>query len=89
MGRTIPSFRIAEAQEAADWKSFRRALPRQDRAAFDEMLGSARLYTSASSAAVRASRFEGMTMAIIFHHYRLLMRAVGGAPATGPREGRP
>ena len=77
MGRTIPSFRIAEAQEAAEWQAFRRALPRGDRAAFDEMLGSARLYTSASSAAVKASRFEGMAMAMIFYHYRLLMRSVG------------
>ncbi len=87
MGRTIPSFRIAEAQEAAEWKSFRKALPRRDRIAFDEMLGSARLYTSASSAAVRASTFVGMTMAVIFHHYRLLMRTVGAASATAPREG--
>jgi hypothetical protein len=43
------------------------------------MLSSARLYTSASSAAVRASKFEGMAMAMIFHHYRLLMRAVDAA----------
>ena len=76
MGRTIPSFRIAEAQEAGEWKPFRRALPRMDRTTFDDMLNSARLYTSASSAAVRASRFEGMAMAVIFHHYRLMMRAV-------------
>jgi hypothetical protein len=88
MGRTIPSFRIVEAQEAAEWKSFRKALPRRDRAIFDEMLGSARLYTSASSAAVRASKFEGMAMAMIFHHYRLLMRAVGVTSGMGPREGR-
>ncbi|HUK80699.1 MAG TPA: hypothetical protein VLU91_08580 [Nitrososphaerales archaeon] len=77
MGRTIPSFRIAEAQEATEWKSFRKALPRRDRTAFDEMLNSARLYTSASSAAVRTSKFEGMTMAVIFHHYRMLMRSMG------------
>ena len=77
MGRTIPSFRIAEAQEAAEWKTFRKALPRGDRAPFDEMLSSARLYTSASSAAVRSSKFEGMTMAIIFNHYRMLTRSVG------------
>jgi hypothetical protein len=86
MGRTIPSFRIAEAQEAAEWKSFRKALPRRDRAAFDEMISSARLYTSASSAAVRASKFEGMAMAVIFHHYRLLMRAVDAASGIEPRE---
>ena len=87
MGRTIPSFRIAEAQEAAEWKSFRKALPHRDRAAFDEMLNSARLYTLASSAAVRTSKFEGMAMAMIFHHYRLLMRAVGATSATNPGEG--
>ncbi len=87
MGRTIPSFRIAEAQEAAEWKTFRKALPRGDRAIFDEMLTSARLYTSASSAAVRASKFEGMAMAIVFHHYRTLMRSVGMMPKATPREG--
>ncbi len=87
MGRTIPSFRIAEAQEAAEWKSFRRALPRRDRDAFDEMLASARLYTSASSAAVRASRFEGMAMALIFHHYRMLARSVGVASEIKRRGG--
>jgi hypothetical protein len=72
MGRTIPSFRIAEAQEAAEWRSFRKALPKKDRVTLDEMLSSARLYTSASSAAVRTSRFEGMAMAIVFHHHRML-----------------
>lgn len=76
MGRTIPSFRIAEAQEVSEWKSFRKALRKKDRAVFDGMLNSARLYTSASSAAVRTSRFEGMTMALLFHHYRMLTRAM-------------
>ena len=76
MGRTIPSFRIAEAQEVAEWRAFRRALPRNDRLAFDEMLSSARLYTSASSAALRTSRFEGLAMALVFHHHRMLAHAV-------------
>ena len=79
MGRTIPSFRIAEAQEVANWRPFRKALPKNDRVTFDQMLNSARLYTSASSAAVRTSRFEGMAMALIFHHYRMLTRALGAA----------
>ncbi len=77
MGRTIPSFRIAEAQETAEWKPFRKALPKRDRATFDQMLNSAKLYTSASSAAVRTSRFEGMAMALVFHHYRMLARTLG------------
>jgi len=88
MGRTIPSFRIAEAQEVSEWKSFRKALPKEDRGIFDEMLSSARLYTSASSAAVRASKFEGMAMAILFNHYRMLMRSVGVLPPTTGEGGR-
>jgi hypothetical protein len=86
MGRTIPSFRIAEAQEVAEWRAFRKALPKGDRAAFDEMLSSARLYTSASSSAVRASKFEGMAMAMVFHHYRRLMRSVGAVTEIRRRE---
>ncbi|MDG6914591.1 MAG: hypothetical protein JRM86_03585 [Nitrososphaerota archaeon] len=72
MGRTTPSFRMAEAQEIEEWRTFRKALPRGEREAFDEMLGSARLYASASSAAVRTSRFEGMAMAIALHHFKAL-----------------
>jgi hypothetical protein len=85
MGRTIPSFRMAEAQEASEWKLYRKALPKKDRRVFDEMLNSARLYTSASSAAVRTSRFEGMAMAIIFHHQRLLTRCIGSLSEFGER----
>jgi len=72
MGRTVPSFRIAEAMEAGEWKAFRRALPKGERRLFDEMLETARLYTSASSSAVRTSRFEGMARALLFHHFREL-----------------
>jgi len=80
MGRTVPSFRIAEAQEFGEWRGFRKALPRRERKAFDEMLNASRLYTSASSAAVRTSRFEGMAMAILFHHYQLLAECAEAIP---------
>ncbi|HZW84431.1 MAG TPA: hypothetical protein VFE91_00820 [Nitrososphaerales archaeon] len=85
MGRTIPSFRIAEEQEVSEWRSFRKALPKGERENFDRLLSSARLYTSASSAAVRTSKFEGMAMAMIFHHQKLLTRAVG--TVSGARRG--
>ncbi len=74
MGRTTPSFRIAEAQEMREWREFRSALPKREREEFDGMLEASRLYASASSAAVRTSRFEGMAMAILFHHYKALAR---------------
>lgn len=74
MGRTVPSFRIAEMQEAEEWRAFRRALPRRERRDFDGMLDTARLYISASSFAVRTSRFEGVAMALLFHHYKQLQQ---------------
>ncbi len=88
MGRTIPSFRMAEAQEVSEWRDFRRVLPKGDRAVFDEMLNSARLYTSASSAALRTSRFEGVAMALIFHHHRMLARMVGTVSLMQDEEAR-
>ena len=88
MGRTVPSFRIAEAQEVREWKAFRNALPKGDKPIFDQMLNTARLYTSASSAAVRTSRFEGMAMAMIFHHQRLLTRAMGSVSEIRRKEAR-
>ena len=78
---------MAEAQETAEWKAFRKALSKRDRVAFDDMLSSARLYTSASSATVRTSRFEGMAMAMVFHHYRMLARTLGAILEIKPKEG--
>ena len=72
MGRTVPSFRLALSQETAQWRLFRKNLPKSEQKIFDEMLGTARLYASASSAAVRTSRFEGMTMALLFHNFKTL-----------------
>jgi hypothetical protein len=74
MGRTVPSFRLAQMREVEEWRTFRRALPKRERGVFDEMLDTARLYISASSFAVRTSRLEGMGMALLFHHYKELQR---------------
>ncbi len=86
MGRTVPSFRIAEMMEASDWKAFRRALPKRERQLFDDMLDTARLYISASSYAVRTSRFEGVGMALLFHHFRELRETM---ELTGEGRGSP
>lgn len=87
MGRTVPSFRIAEAQEAAEWKAFRQALPKQNRIIFDDMLSTAKFYVSASSAALRTSRFEGMAMAMIFHNYKMLARSLEEIAKTKRSDG--
>ena len=87
MGRTVPSFRMAQVAELQSWKRFRAALPRSERKAFDRMLDEARLYTSASSMAVRTSVFEGVFMAILFHHYKELDLALGEVEGDGGGEG--
>jgi hypothetical protein len=72
LGRTLPSFRRAQSAEASEWRPFRRALPRSQRTDFDDLMDEARLYLSASSAAVRTSTFEGVFMGLLFHHYKEL-----------------
>ena len=69
MGRTIPSFRQAVADEYKEWKSFRRALDKKDRKLFDEMWDLTTLYNSAMSYAANPVRIRPILMSIIFHHY--------------------
>jgi hypothetical protein len=53
MGRTIPSYRIASEIEIWKWRPFRKALDKQDRKVFDEMLSIPRFYNSAGTMAYR------------------------------------
>jgi hypothetical protein len=73
MGRTIPSFRIASAEEQKEWRSFRQALDKSDRKAFDDMFSIAQLYNSACSFAAKPIRIQPIFMSIVFHHYKQLM----------------
>ncbi len=72
MGRTIPSFRLATAEEKKEWKEFRQALDKKDRKTFDNMFLAASLDNSVSSYAARPIRIHPIFMSIIFHHYKQL-----------------
>jgi hypothetical protein len=74
MSRTIPSFRMASVQEEKEWKSFRQALDKSDRKAFDNMFSIAHTYNSACSFAAKPIRIQPIFMSIIFHHYKQLMK---------------
>lgn len=69
MGRTVPSFRIALAEEEAEWKEYRKYLGKRERKAFDEMFAIVRLYVSACSNAVKPVRIYVIVVTIIFHHF--------------------
>lgn len=72
MGRTIPSFRIAHAEEEARWRKFRAGLDKGQRPIFDQMFASARLYLSACTCAARPLPLHSILLAILFHHQKRL-----------------
>jgi hypothetical protein len=74
MGRTISSFRLASAEEQKEWRSFRQALDKSDRKAFDDMFSISHLYNSACSYAAKPIRIQPIFMSIIFHHYKQLIK---------------
>ena len=74
MGRTIPSYRIATEIERSKWRSFRKALDKQDRKEFDKMFSYSRLYNSAGSSACRPVLIHPILMSILLEHYKQLKK---------------
>ena len=73
MGRTVPSFRLAQMYEECEWKPFRNALAKSEKKEFDRMFATSRLYISASSYAAKPVRIQPILMSIVFHHYKCLV----------------
>ena len=74
MGKTVPSYRMALDREMQRWSGFARALRKEDRAAFDQMMDACRNYASASSNATRPVIFESMVMSILLNQQKILNR---------------
>jgi len=72
MGRTVPSYRQALEGEIERWKSFRRALRKEDAEAFDRMMDACRLFASAGSMSTRPILLEAMFMSILIHQEKSL-----------------
>ena len=73
MGRTLPLFRLACMAEELRWRGFRSNLDKDDRAKFDEMFSTSRLYNSACSNSARPIVIHCILMSIILHHFKQLM----------------
>jgi hypothetical protein len=69
LGRTIPSFRLALADEESNWSEYRKYLDKKQRHAFDEMFASVRLYISACSNAAKPVRIYVILISILLDHY--------------------
>jgi hypothetical protein len=74
LGRTVPSFRLALAEEESEWRDYRKHLDVSERKDFDDMFAIPRLYISACSGAVSLVRIHPIFISILFHHHRELMK---------------
>ncbi len=74
MGKTVPSYRIALDSEIQRWSGFARALRKEDRTAFDQIMDACRNYASAASNATRPTVFESMVMTVLLHHQKVLSK---------------
>src|SRR3990172_6859679 len=70
MGRTVLPFTQELYREEESWKSYRRALRREDRAMFDELFAAARSPPAACPCSGRAVPFEAILMSILLEERR-------------------
>jgi len=65
MSKTVESYRIALEEEISRWSGFARALRKDDREAFEELMNTGRSYASECSNATQPVVFGPMVMSII------------------------
>lgn len=65
VGRTVESHRIAMEEEIHTWDGFARALRKDDKEAFNELMDMCRSFAMASSNATNPIIFEPMIMSIL------------------------
>src|SRR5512140_3616827 len=70
MGRTVLSFTQELYREEETWKSFRRALRKEDRALLDELFAAARYHTAACACSGRAVPLEAILVSVLIEERR-------------------
>jgi len=74
LGKTIESYRMALDREVQRWSGFARALRKDDREAFEQLIDICRNYASAGSNATRPVLFEPMVLSILVDQQKCLNR---------------
>jgi len=72
MGRTLPPFSQLIESERRAWAPFRRALRKDDQAAFDRLFDCAKLHVQAGVYLSRPWPFEVIAMAVLLEHHKQL-----------------
>lgn len=89
MGKTVPSYRMSLDREVQRWSGFARALRKEDRVVFDQLMDACRNYASAGSNATRPILFEPMVMSILLHQQKILNRLEKELLAVGRQSNKP
>jgi hypothetical protein len=76
MGRTLPPFSQLIERERRAWAPFRRALRRDDQAAFDRLFDCAKLHVQAGVYLSRPWPFEVIAMAVLLEHHKRLEQSL-------------
>ena len=74
LGKTVESYRLRLDKEIQRWSGFARALRKDDRETFEELMDVCRNYASAGSNATRPVLFEAMVMCILVEQQKTLNR---------------
>lgn len=74
MGKTVPSCRIALEGEISRWSGFAKALRREDREAFDELMDACRSFASESSNATNPIIFEPLVISMLLSQHMRISR---------------
>ncbi len=72
MGKTVESYRVALDLEVLRWSSFSRALRKEDRDVFEQLIDVCRNYASAGSNSTRPVLFEPMVLSILIDQQKTL-----------------
>ncbi|MCW4022675.1 MAG: hypothetical protein ACOWW1_07360 [archaeon] len=74
MGKTVESYRLRLDKEIQRWSGFARALRKDDRETFEQLMDVCRNHASAGSNATRPVLFEAMVMCILVEQQKTLNR---------------
>ena len=86
MGKTVESYRLKLDKEVQRWSGFARALRKEDRETFEELMDVCRNYASAGSNATRPVVFEAMVMCILVEQQKTLNRLKKGSATKSNNE---
>ena len=89
MGKTVESYRMALDHEVQRWSSFARALRKEDREVFEQLIDICRNYASAGSNATRPVLFEPMVLSILLDQQKTLHRLKKDLLAASKQSSKP